>query len=82
MPPNTAALTVFTNEKGGILDDLIVTKISYDHLYLVSNASRIEHDQKHLATALVCFFLNFTSTFFDCFSIFRKYTDANIRNPI
>lgn len=46
-------LTVFTNERGGILDDLIVTKILQDHLYVVSNAARKDHDQKHLLGALV-----------------------------
>ncbi|KAK9745219.1 Aminomethyltransferase folate-binding domain [Popillia japonica] len=52
---NSAGLAVFTNEKGGILDDLIVTKIGYDHLYLVSNAARREHDQKLLMTGLEIF---------------------------
>ncbi|KRT81235.1 hypothetical protein AMK59_6181, partial [Oryctes borbonicus] len=52
MQKNSAGLAVFTNEKGGILDDLIVSKIAFDHLYLVSNAARREHDQKLLTTAL------------------------------
>lgn len=50
---NAAVLTVFTNERGGILDDLIITKILDDHFYVVSNAARKEHDQKHLLKALV-----------------------------
>ena len=37
MAENTGSLTVFTNEKGGIIDDLIVTNAG-DHLYVVSNA--------------------------------------------
>ncbi|KAJ8957893.1 hypothetical protein NQ318_001889 [Aromia moschata] len=49
---NAASLTVFTNESGGILDDLIVTKVSEDHLYVVSNAARKEHDKNHLLQAL------------------------------
>lgn len=44
---NSSVLTVFTNEKGGILDDLIVSK-TRDHLYLVSNAGRINHDLPYL----------------------------------
>jgi len=35
---NTGSLTVFTNEQGGIIDDLIVSKTNLDHLYVVSNA--------------------------------------------
>jgi len=34
---NHGALTLFTNEKGGIIDDLIVTNAE-EHLYVVSNA--------------------------------------------
>jgi len=34
---NQGSLTVFTNDQGGIIDDLIVTKVK-DHLYVVSNA--------------------------------------------
>lgn len=49
---NAAILTVFTNEKGGILDDLIITKITDEHFFIVSNAARKDHDQKHLLKAL------------------------------
>ncbi|XP_018574634.1 aminomethyltransferase, mitochondrial [Anoplophora glabripennis] len=49
---NGAVLTVFTNQQGGILDDLIITKIAEDHLYVVSNAARKHHDQQHLLKAL------------------------------
>lgn len=34
------------------MDDLIITKILNDHLYIVSNAARKEHDQKHMLNAL------------------------------
>jgi len=34
----SASLTVFTNNQGGIVDDLIVTKADDSHLYVVSNA--------------------------------------------
>ena len=40
-----AALTVFTNEQGGIVDDLIVTKVREgNHLYVVSNAGCRDKD--------------------------------------
>lgn len=35
---NSGSLTLFTNNNGGIIDDLIVTKTDLDHLYVVSNA--------------------------------------------
>lgn len=50
---NGSVLTVFTNDQGGILDDLIITKITDDHLYVVSNAGRKEHDQQLMMKALV-----------------------------
>lgn len=37
-------LTLLTNEKGGITDDLIVTNTSEDHLYVVSNAACADKD--------------------------------------
>lgn len=49
---HAAVLTVFTNEQGGILDDLIITKVAGDRLYVVSNAARKHHDQQHLLKAL------------------------------
>uniref|UniRef100_A0A1Y1MQD4 Aminomethyltransferase, mitochondrial n=1 Tax=Photinus pyralis TaxID=7054 RepID=A0A1Y1MQD4_PHOPY len=50
-----ATLTVFTNERGGILDDLIVTKVNDHHLYIVSNANRKEQDQKLIMNAFQSF---------------------------
>jgi len=41
---NAGCLSLFTNESGGILDDLIVNKISNDEIYIVSNASMAEQD--------------------------------------
>jgi len=43
---NTGTLTVYTNEFGGILDDLIVNKTSDDYLYVVSNAGCRDGDLK------------------------------------
>ena len=37
LKPNHGALTLFTNDQGGIIDDLIVTNAD-EHLYVVSNA--------------------------------------------
>ena len=42
----SGSLTVFTNENGGILDDLIVSRVDSDFLYIVSNAARKEHDSQ------------------------------------
>jgi aminomethyltransferase len=41
-------LSVFTNEKGGIKDDLVVSKTSAGHLYVVSNAGCADKDLAHL----------------------------------
>jgi aminomethyltransferase len=41
-----AALTVFTNKDGGILDDLIVTKDEEDRFFVVSNAGRRNDDME------------------------------------
>lgn len=42
---------MFTNEKGGILDDLIVSATSKGYLYVVSNAGCADKDYKHLKQA-------------------------------
>ncbi|CAG0883025.1 unnamed protein product [Cyprideis torosa] len=42
---NTGTLSLFTNESGGIVDDLICNKISDSTLYVVSNAGRRNEDQ-------------------------------------
>ena len=44
LKPNTGTLTVFTNDKGGILDDLIVNNAEEGFLYVVSNAGCIDKD--------------------------------------
>lgn len=43
--------TLFTGDQGGILDDLMVTNAG-DHLFLVVNAARKEHDIAHLRAHL------------------------------
>ncbi len=42
--PTTAKYTVLTNEQGGIIDDLIITKLADDHCFAVINASCKEKD--------------------------------------
>lgn len=44
LPNGSGSLTVFTNKQGGILDDLIVNRVSDDFLYIVSNAACKEQD--------------------------------------
>ncbi|XP_066472032.1 aminomethyltransferase, mitochondrial [Tiliqua scincoides] len=44
LKPNQGTLSLFTNEKGGIIDDLIVTSTSENHLYVVSNAGCRDKD--------------------------------------
>ncbi|XP_001660716.2 aminomethyltransferase, mitochondrial [Aedes aegypti] len=51
----TGTLTVFTNGKGGILDDLIVSRVSEDTLYVVSNASRKDTDMAVMTDAVASF---------------------------
>ena len=49
--PGQMRYTVFTNESGGILDDLMVARAE-DGLQLVINAARKEHDIAHLTRYL------------------------------
>jgi len=53
LPANHAKLSVITNEKGGIIDDTVITNRG-DHIYMVVNAGcahkDIPHLQKHAET--------------------------------
>nr|HMQ58356.1 glycine cleavage system aminomethyltransferase GcvT [Rhizobiaceae bacterium] len=51
LAPGKARYTQFTNEQGGILDDLIVTNAG-DHLFMVVNASMREQDLAHMRANL------------------------------
>lgn len=51
LAPGRLRYTMFTNARGGILDDLMVTNFG-DHLFLVVNAARRDHDLAHLQAAL------------------------------
>ncbi|XP_064524006.1 aminomethyltransferase, mitochondrial [Pseudopipra pipra] len=44
LKPGQGTLTLLTNEKGGIMDDLIVINTWEDHLYVVSNAGCADKD--------------------------------------
>uniref|UniRef100_A0A0N4Z0L9 Aminomethyltransferase n=1 Tax=Parastrongyloides trichosuri TaxID=131310 RepID=A0A0N4Z0L9_PARTI len=48
MKDNSGALSVFTNDKGGIEDDLIVSKTNKGYLYMVTNAGCIHKDLPYL----------------------------------
>ncbi|KTF93962.1 hypothetical protein cypCar_00010294 [Cyprinus carpio] len=45
---NQGTLSLFTNTKGGIMDDLIVTKTDQGYLYVVSNAGCADKDSAHM----------------------------------
>jgi len=49
---NQGTLTLFTNEQGGIIDDLIVTNTDKGHLYVVSNAACADKDLEHIQSKL------------------------------
>lgn len=51
LKPGKARYTFFTDDNGGILDDLIVSNAD-DHLYLVLNAARRDHDLGHMRAHL------------------------------
>lgn len=44
----TATYTVWCNDKGGVIDDLIVYKKSANHFFVVANASNRYNDLEHL----------------------------------
>jgi glycine cleavage system aminomethyltransferase T len=47
--------SLFTNDQGGIIDDLIITKASEGYLYVVSNAACAEKDMAHMKVSHCCF---------------------------
>ncbi len=55
---NQGTLTLFTNDAGTIMDDLIVTKTTDDHLYVVSNAACAEQDLPHMQVIFGFFYFN------------------------
>uniref|UniRef100_A0A0D6QYW8 Aminomethyltransferase n=1 Tax=Araucaria cunninghamii TaxID=56994 RepID=A0A0D6QYW8_ARACU len=55
LPPSTGTLTVFTNEKGGAIDDSIVTKVNDKHIYIVVNAGCRDKDLAHIESHMKIF---------------------------
>lgn len=55
LAPGTGTLTVFTNEKGGAIDDSVVTKVKDDHIYLVVNAGCRDKDLAHIEEHMKAF---------------------------
>lgn len=51
----TGTLTVFTNEKGGAIDDSVITKVKDDHIYLVVNAGCRDKDLAHIEEHMKAF---------------------------
>lgn len=52
---NQGTLSLFTTNKGGIIDDLIVTKTDQTYLYVVSNAGCADKDSAHMKARLAEF---------------------------
>jgi aminomethyltransferase len=52
LKPGRQRYTLFTNEAGGIIDDLMVARLDENRLFLVVNASRKDADFAHLAEYL------------------------------
>lgn len=52
LKPGTGSLTVFTNEKGGAIDDSVITKVTDEHIYLVVNAGCRDKDLEHIGKHL------------------------------
>ncbi len=52
LKPGRQRYTLFTNEVGGIIDDLMVARLDENRLFLVVNASRKDVDFAHLAEHL------------------------------
>ncbi|XP_064117076.1 aminomethyltransferase, mitochondrial-like isoform X2 [Macrobrachium nipponense] len=55
LPDNSGTLSLFTNDQGGIIDDLICSKTDLGYLYVVSNAGCKEKDLAHMKQQLASF---------------------------
>ena len=51
----TGTLSVVTNDKGGIIDDTVVTKVNDEDVYIVLNGACSEKDQAHINKHLAAF---------------------------
>ncbi|KAK2080571.1 hypothetical protein QBZ16_000425 [Prototheca wickerhamii] len=52
LAPGTGTLSVLTNERGGIIDDTVITKVADDEIYMVLNAGCRDKDLAHLRARL------------------------------
>ena len=52
MEENTGTLSLILNGKGGIVDDVIVTKTDLDYLYVVSNAGCAMKVKSHVEVSI------------------------------
>lgn len=52
LPLGSSTLSVFTNEKGGIIDDTIINNHDEKSLYVVSNAGCADKDLAHIRNKL------------------------------
>jgi aminomethyltransferase len=62
LPNGSSTLSLFTNEKGGIIDDTVINKQSDKNYYVVSNAGCADKDLAHIRDQLS----SFTSNGGDC----------------
>lgn len=53
--PGSGSLSVLTNEKGGVIDDTVITKVKDDHIYLVVNAGCRDKDLAHIEEHMKAF---------------------------
>jgi aminomethyltransferase len=66
-----SSLSLLMNEKGGINDDCIITKVSDTHFYVVLNAGCKDADMNHM--------LNYMDDFKDCA---MEYHSEDVRSLI
>jgi aminomethyltransferase len=50
LAPYHSSLSVLLNQKGGIIDDLMITKLTAKDFYIVTNAARRTEDLEHIAS--------------------------------
>lgn len=51
LAPGRSRYLVLTNDRGGVIDDLIATRLADDHVRVVANAARADVDLDHLTTS-------------------------------
>ena len=66
---NHGTLSVFTNDRGGIIDDLIINKTKEGYLYVVSNAGCAHKDLPLMQVNLVFFTFCFDNVPFSFYAL-------------